>query len=305
MRLSRFTTVLAVAAVASALSTCGGKDSPSTTTPLPSAPVVTATPTPLPTPPPVLTATCPIGMGDPTGSCSRDSPELLADVDAAINKVVSRHPEYFDLYDQRGDGGYYVKSQGAFYVALLEALREGGRLCAAFDGTEVQVKDSQVLHEQYQVIFSPGYIRRGTASYRASCYPAGFPLSTDPRPPAMSPNCHLAGSREIACGREDQIRYLHEVDEALVTAAKEHPELIDGNPADIGPDTLFRVVNPEGFVAAVQANLSKKGYCTFYDEEIGVKKDNVFSENYDILTAELRVRRGWGSYRTTCYPPAF
>lgn len=36
-----------------------------------------------------------------------------------------------------------------------------------------------------------------------------------------------------------------------------------------------------------------------------VKKENKFSEHYDLELAEGYVRRGEGSYTSTCYPAAF
>ena len=50
----------------------------------------------------------------------------------------------------------------------------------------------------------------------------------------------------------------------------------------------------------------EKGYCSRFDgEEIVVKKENRFSEHFDVFLGEGFVRRGEGIYRSTCWPAAF
>ena len=54
------------------------------------------------------------------------------------------------------------------------------------------------------------------------------------------------------------------------------------------------------------AALAGRGYCAVFDgEEIRVKRTNEFSEHFDINYADQYVRRGPGSYRSSCYPAAF
>jgi hypothetical protein len=53
-------------------------------------------------------------------------------------------------------------------------------------------------------------------------------------------------------------------------------------------------------------NLSNAGYCSTYDgEELGVKNSNSFNEQFDILVSSGHIRRGGGSYRSTCSPSWF
>jgi hypothetical protein len=48
------------------------------------------------------------------------------------------------------------------------------------------------------------------------------------------------------------------------------------------------------------------GYCAFYDgEEMAVKNTNKFNDQYDISTSSGYIRRGDGSYRSTCWPAWF
>lgn len=67
------------------------------------------------------------------------------------------------------------------------------------------------------------------------------------------------------------------------------------------PSLLLR---PRRF--AIVQSLIAKGYCSRFDsEEIVVKKQNGFSEQYDVFLGEGFVRRGLGIYRATCWPAAF
>ena len=53
-------------------------------------------------------------------------------------------------------------------------------------------------------------------------------------------------------------------------------------------------------------NLNAAGYCAYYDgEELAVKSSNAFNDQYDILVSSGHIRRGAGSYRSTCNPSWF
>jgi len=41
-------------------------------------------------------------------------------------------------------------------------------------GGEIAVKKTNEFNDQYHIMISDGHIRRGDASYRATCYPAWF-----------------------------------------------------------------------------------------------------------------------------------
>jgi hypothetical protein len=52
--------------------------------------------------------------------------------------------------------------------------------------------------------------------------------------------------------------------------------------------------------------LEERGLCSAWDgEELAVKNTNDWNDQYDILTAELFLRRQEGAYRSTCYPAWF
>ena len=157
------------------LMACGGDSpmAPPPAPPTPEPPPVTAPPAP-PAPPNPLTA-CGVGPGRGTGDdCPRTSPSHLADVDAAINRVVAAHPEWFNLNDQRGRDGFLVVNSDAYYQHVVAELGAAG-LCARVDGgQEIAVKSNNDSNDQYHIMLSSRHIRRGDASYRATCYPAWF-----------------------------------------------------------------------------------------------------------------------------------
>lgn len=136
-------------------------------------PAAVATPTPPPEPPPALAAGCSAGPGTMNDNCLRLSPAFLEDVDAAINRVVARRPDLFNLDDVRGPGGYYVKNSDVYYQEVVTELRQAG-FCAVADGGEVAVKVDNTLNDQFHIMVSDGHVRRGEASYRATCRPAWF-----------------------------------------------------------------------------------------------------------------------------------
>jgi hypothetical protein len=144
--------------------------------------VTMATPAPTPTPaaaptPVVARTACGVGAG--TGgseqSCPRTSAAFLREVDVAINRVVARHPELFDLDRVHGPGGFFVKDVDEYYRRVVQELGEGAGLCAIVDGGgEIAVKSNNDFSDQYHIMISAGHIRRGVASYRATCSPAWF-----------------------------------------------------------------------------------------------------------------------------------
>jgi hypothetical protein len=151
---------------------------PQSTATAPSSPTASpaGAPTSSPTqPPPQATAppparssgTCSLGNGGGDGhNCPRTSPAFLADVDAAIVRVMAAHPSWFAGNSLRIDWNTY-------YAAVVDELRSAG-FCAMFDGEEIAIKNVNRFNEQYHVLTSGGVVRRGEGSYRATCFPAWF-----------------------------------------------------------------------------------------------------------------------------------
>ncbi len=156
-----------------------GKGTPAEPTPSPSpSPAAAATPTPVPSPTPVnARVACGVGAGSGDGlesSCPRSGENFLTQVNSAINRVVSKSPQLFDLDNARGDGGYYVKNVNQYFNQVVQELGNVG-LCAVVDGGgEIAVKNNNKFSDQYHILISSGHIRRGETSYRATCTPAWF-----------------------------------------------------------------------------------------------------------------------------------
>lgn len=298
---SRQATALAAAVLVSLLAACGSDDdNPGENTP-PSTPPATTAPTAPPPPSPNLPgqASCTrIGLGTLNSNCPRDTPTFLTQIDRALDELLAEQPGIFEP----NANGHRVLSPGRLYVGVIEKLDRQG-ICADFDGEELQVKNNNSFNDQYHLVTSGFILRRGQSSYRATCYPASFPT---PAPPLhATPGCNLAPSRSLTCTRELPPRYLADVDAAIDKVAREHPEVFDFNVVQPGTP-WFKIVDPDRyFVFMVQA-MTSFGYCAIYDgEELGIKKENAFNEQYDIFAGEGFIRRGEGSYRSTCYPSTF
>jgi hypothetical protein len=281
------------------LSTCGGGDAAPPTTPI--APP-SATPAPIATPPPPdpfpgATSCARIGLGSANSNCRPESPSFLAEMQAAIDEVVAENPGNFINTEL----GVQAKSSGQFYVGVIQKLDRKG-LCAAFDGEEVGVKNQNGFSDQYHLLTSRFIVRRSESAYQVTCYPASFPTSTPSYEPAG--DCPLAPSREITCGNEDPTLY-GVVDASIQQVAREHPEVFDIGDQR-GGEGAYRIVNPDGFKSHLIAAAKSRGVCARHDgEEFVFKQQNRFSEHYDLESSQGYVRRGEGTYASTCYPAAF
>lgn len=238
--------------------------------------------------------------------CRRTVPTFLGTLDEAIETVARQHPQLVDRGHQSGPDGYRVLNDGLFYRALITELDRRG-ICADFDGAEVALKTSNAFNDQYQVITSFGYLRRGDASYRSTCTPTAFP--TPPPPPfPESRLCGLAPSRDYACQR-DRASFQADVEASIDQVIKEHPEVFDFNKYRPGTD-WYLITNHEIYTRLVVEAMQKRGRCARYDgAELAVKSVNDFSDQYDISAGDAEgnpfIRRGEGSYRSSCYPAAF
>jgi hypothetical protein len=151
---------------------CGGSSPTSGGTVSP--PPTTAPPATTP-PPPVTNTECPLGKGTADTSCYRATATFLGQVDQAIELLAREQPQIFNLNDQKGSGGYLVKDTQAYYAGVVKNLQDTG-MCAGFDYTYLNVKNSNTFSEQFDILLSDGHARRGSGSYQGSCYPANFPV---------------------------------------------------------------------------------------------------------------------------------
>lgn len=159
---------------------CGGGSSPTSSGPPPTpTPAPAPTPTATPTTPPVVQG-CSAGQGDPRATCFRSQATFLDAINAAIDKVVQQHPEYFNLNDQSAPGAYRVTNENGYLDGVVANLQQAG-FCAEPDITRtvIQVKQGNDLSDEYDIFTGNGFINRGQGAYTRTCNPASFPV--DPR----------------------------------------------------------------------------------------------------------------------------
>jgi hypothetical protein len=121
---------------------------------------------------------CALGKGVFDARCSRGSAQLIAQVDAAIDRVVKARPQLFNLQEEISPGAYRVVNVPGYLEAVVGELSSGG-FCAGLLGDQLQVKNSQDFSEEFDIITSTGFIRRGAGSFVKSCTPAAFPLTVE------------------------------------------------------------------------------------------------------------------------------
>jgi hypothetical protein len=121
--------------------------------------------------------------------------------------------------------------------------------------------------------------------------PAATPL------PPLSASCAKlgAGSATARCPRE-HASFQSDVDDAINQVRGEKPEIFDGD----------QVLSAGQLIVGIIKKMDAKGICAGWDgEELAVKNEDSFNDQYDILTAGGRIRQGVGAYRVTCYPSAW
>jgi hypothetical protein len=134
--------------------------------------------------------------------------------------------------------------------------------------------------------------------------PTPTPVPT-PTPTPVALGCGLphGGGSGAGCPYQGTA-FGGDVDLAIEQAQKEHPELFDFN--DGYGKLSWRVRDRKKYYDLVKYNLERMGYCAAHDlEEMGVKNDNRFNEQFQIMTSYGYSRWGPGAYRATCWPPWF
>jgi hypothetical protein len=141
--------------------------------------------------------------------------------------------------------------------------------------------------------------------------PAPTPAAPEPAPttapaPPSAQGCRLpAGTGSgTNCPRQEP-SYLKEVESAMDQLYREEPGLFDMKRSR-GCGECYLVKDPTRYVNRMAELMAQRGLCGHYDgEELAVKGTNSFNDQYDILTADMFIRRQGGSYRSTCYPAWF
>jgi hypothetical protein len=135
--------------------------------------------------------------------------------------------------------------------------------------------------------------------------PSPTPEPAPPPPPTGGGGgCNVPPqSPQYSCQRTGGA-FLGDVTTAIKRVINNRPGLFNKN--DSICDICFKIKDHAAYTDAVVAEVHKMGYCAFYDgEELAIKVNNDFSEQYDISTSSGYIRTGEGSYRATCWPAWF
>jgi len=136
-----------------------------------------------------------------------------------------------------------------------------------------------------------------------SSTPAPNPTPTPSTPTGGSCSLPASNNPDAGCSMQSS-NFLGAVDKAITKVTEQQPSLFDFTTTTC--TNCYYVRDQDAFVAAVVANLTAAGYCALYDgEELAVKNTNSYNEQFDILVASGYIRRGEGSYRSTCNPSWF
>jgi hypothetical protein len=136
---------------------------------------------------------CPLGEGTTNAYCDRTFSELEHHVENAMNRLVEERPALFDLTIEKGveTRQYLVLQKEAYIDGIVEELRLTG-LCAGRSDSDfeiVQVKSQNEFSEDFDVITSDGFMRRGSGAYRRTCTPASFPVARPANAPPQGSGC--------------------------------------------------------------------------------------------------------------------
>jgi hypothetical protein len=134
-------------------------------------------------------------MGSRNAACGRGDSQLLTRVEAAIDLLVRQKPGIFDLASDAlpGWGHYRVLDTDAYLDGVVANLRTAG-LCAQRDPDDgnnerIQVKASNDYSEDFDVLVSTGFMRRGVGAYRQTCTPSSFPVERTADEPPLGSGC--------------------------------------------------------------------------------------------------------------------
>ena len=144
-------------------------------TPTPAATPAPDAGAPTPTPRPPNAGSCNLGKGNGSGNgCPFERARFQEAVERAIDNAIRNNPSLFDKSKDRCvQGCPFVRDTDGYWDAVTDEIRRLG-YCATNDGEELAVKNSNSFNDQYDIINSEGFVRRGTGSYRSTCYPAWF-----------------------------------------------------------------------------------------------------------------------------------
>jgi len=156
---------------------CSSSPSGPVVTPSPSSPLAVSSPVPSPSASaPPAAAACRYGLGTLDTTCARRSGQFEPEVNAAIDRLAERHPEYFDTSVNQGTGEWRVLRPREYLDGVVAEL-ERVRFCAETDQvSDVALKNGSEFSETYDVLLPTGHVRRGNRAYQETCSPPSFPV---------------------------------------------------------------------------------------------------------------------------------
>lgn len=204
---------------------------------------------------------------------------------------------------QIDNGVGVVKSKGSLEV---RADRSKTYTLSARGGTSSASSTVQLLVTGSAAGPSPSPSVTPTPSPTPSPTPTPSPSPTPT--PSPSGSCRLPSMPECGrpegptgvwgCCREERSQvFAEQVETAIDKIQQERPELFNGD----------RPKDHDAYIQGVATILERDfGYCSRQggpEDEVAVKNSNGFSEQYDILFSNGRIRRG--GYTVTCRPARF
>jgi hypothetical protein len=176
-----------------------------------------------------------------------------------------------------------------------------------------------VLSRQFRTLAAVTVAAAFIAVVAASCGSGGSPAASSPTPAAsatpdpgsVGQTCRIgAGSAVAACGKQSS-RLTDPVMAAMELLLRQKPQIFDRTDANPPGSDSYRVLDKDAYLNGLVANLQAAGLCAQRDpddynyEQIQVKNDNGFSENFDVLLGVGHMWHNGASYRATCVPASF
>lgn len=149
------------------LSACGGSGSGGSPVAVPTPIAVAPTPTPTPA---AAAFVCPLPpSSNPSDTCPKLTPQLGAQVNTAVDAVLSKRPELFNFNDMVG-GNPKVLDRQKYHEAVKAELEAQG-VCTIIEKEELALKITNAYNEQWNIWTSGAYVMR---RYVTTCSPSWF-----------------------------------------------------------------------------------------------------------------------------------
>ncbi len=190
-------------------------------------------------------------------------------------------------------------------VGAVLAFTAAGSL-ACQQTSKVEIPDLTGPSSAHSSVILPGKATPApTPAATPTPGPAAPAPTPGPTPPARSASCSLPAGNGSGddCTRTTPA-FLDALGASIDDLVRSEPDIFDLDQKKC--DNCYHVRDLERFMSGLQSRLASRGLCVFDDgEELAIKNSNDFNDQYDVLTADFYLRRGDGSYRSTCRPAAF